>query len=321
MPSPLNLIAQGSYTSDAGIQRIDLADRPAYFELYNRSQFGSAAATTPVMKVEWRGDLTNNSTLRFNKTNGAATLDIPTSVSGTAGIHLVDTSDEALGAAIALNATFVTQANPAVVTTGNTAGLSNGDIVRLQGTTTMLQASGMEFQIAALVANTSFTLAYLDSSGFAAAATAGSYRRIGNQSQYAPRRRFLTAVTQAGSAVCTTSVDHGYSVGEVVRFNVATEYGMSQMNGLQGEITAVTASTFTVDVDSTAFTAFAFPTSAQAAGGVTQAHVELIGALGAGNVFTDAVDNVASYQIVIPAVQNGGAADVMEWMAFKGVDA
>jgi len=74
-----------------------------------------------------------------------------------------------------------------------------------------------------------------------------------------PAKRVIANISRAASAVVTTLVDHGYSVGQKVRINVPATSGMVQMNGLEGKITAVTAGTFTVDINSTAFTAFNFP--------------------------------------------------------------
>ena len=68
-------------------------------------------------------------------------------------------------------------------------------------------------------------------------------------------------------------VDHGYKVGSQIRFSVSSSFGMTEINGLVGNVVAVdtvtgTTNTFTVDIDSTNFTTFAFPTSAVANQGV-----------------------------------------------------
>ena len=49
------------------------------------------------------------------------------------------------------------------------------------------------------------------------------------------------------------------------------------MNNLIGEVTAVGTTSITVDIDSSAFTAFAYPTSATAAAGVTWPQVVPVG--------------------------------------------
>lgn len=64
----------------------------------------------------------------------------------------------------------------------------------------------------------------------------------------------VSGVTQAAAAVVTTVLPHGYAVGNLVQFLGVG--GMTQLNGRSGLITAVTSTTFTVAIDTTAFTAF-----------------------------------------------------------------
>lgn len=62
----------------------------------------------------------------------------------------------------------------------------------------------------------------------------------------------VTGITAASSAVVTAS--HNFSVGDRVHiFGVA---GMTEINGQVGTITAATASTFTLDIDSTDYTTY-----------------------------------------------------------------
>jgi hypothetical protein len=81
---------------------------------------------------------------------------------------------------------------------------------------------------------------------------------------YYPRRRYISSITQAAAAVIELTVLHDFEVGEVVRIQVPDAFDMTEINGLQGEITAVDnlLNTITVDIDSTAFTAFAWPLTA-----------------------------------------------------------
>lgn len=63
----------------------------------------------------------------------------------------------------------------------------------------------------------------------------------------------VTAITAATSAV-VTSAAHGLTVGTVVVF--ASVAGMTEINGVAGLITAVTTNGFTVNIDSSAYTAY-----------------------------------------------------------------
>ena len=100
------------------------------------------------------------------------------------------------------------------------------------------------------------------------AGTTGSWTLVNNRAQYYPVHRSITKVTSSGtSTVVTTSVTHNYQVGQAVRFTVPAAFGMVQLDGLLGNITAVnttttSGNTFTVDIDSSSFTAFSFPLNA-----------------------------------------------------------
>lgn len=77
----------------------------------------------------------------------------------------------------------------------------------------------------------------------------------------------ITAITQAASAVVTVS-GHTFVVGDVVAFSGVV--GMIQINGLTGTVTAITTTTITVNINSTAFTAYSSGgTAATLAGTIT----------------------------------------------------
>ena len=95
-------------------------------------------------------------------------------------------------------------------------------------------------------------------------------------------------MTQASSAVITTSFNHNFVVGQEVGFTIPSAWGMTQLdsavylqssNGIpqQAYVTAVTANTLTVNINSTGFTAFAYPTSATAGLGLTFPQVYALG--------------------------------------------
>lgn len=64
----------------------------------------------------------------------------------------------------------------------------------------------------------------------------------------------ITGITQAASAVVTVGSSHVLRANDVVHFSSVV--GMTQINGLRGTITSVGATTVTVDIDTTLFTAY-----------------------------------------------------------------
>lgn len=69
----------------------------------------------------------------------------------------------------------------------------------------------------------------------------------------ANKTRAITAITQAASAVVTVGA-HTFANGESVHFTGVA--GMTQINGLRGTITSFGATTITVSIDSSAFSAY-----------------------------------------------------------------
>lgn len=65
----------------------------------------------------------------------------------------------------------------------------------------------------------------------------------------------ITAITQAASAVVTVGAANGFSVNDLVYFSGVV--GMTQINGLVGQVTASPGTTITVNINSSAFTAYA----------------------------------------------------------------
>lgn len=82
---------------------------------------------------------------------------------------------------------------------------------------------------------------------------------------YQPAMRVILSVTNAFPALVTTSIDgvvagdHDYITGTIVRLDIPTGFGMTQANQLKGEITVVSPTTFTIDIDTRPFDVFAAP--------------------------------------------------------------
>lgn len=269
----LTLLTQGSFLSTGVNVKISLPSSADYFRTVNLTQM-AAASPTVCVAGEWFGGGLNsaNSGLRWKKSGSSAILiDAFSTSTASNGFTYVASSPvvEAQGA----NAiTAITAANPAVVSQTNT--YSNGDILQFYNTTGMLQFGGMNAQISS-ASGSGYTLLGLPataSNGFASAATAGFTRRVSPNLAVDPQFLFITNISVAAQAVVSTSVDPSnyYVVGNKIRLSVPSSFGMTQMNGVLATIVAVNAVSatsnigaynLTLNVDSSAFTAFAFPAS------------------------------------------------------------
>ena len=77
--------------------------------------------------------------------------------------------------------------------------------------------------------------------------------------QFQPAMRIVTAITNGFPAIVTTSFNHQYLTGLVVRLDIPSNYGMQQANQLFGPITVLTPTTFSIPIDTTYFDAFIVP--------------------------------------------------------------
>jgi len=71
--------------------------------------------------------------------------------------------------------------------------------------------------------------------------------------------RTISDITNANPMVVTTVNDHGYNAGLKVRFLVPINFGMVELNKVDGQIVSVTSDTMTINIDSTNFTSFVVP--------------------------------------------------------------
>jgi len=314
------VIQQGKFTSDGSSKFLNIRSDVDWMEIINYTQSATTQTTGRGVMFRWQRGMADAAGIMYTKQDSANALDLEVITAG--GFTLLDTSDKTLGA---LNATGsgVTAASPAVVSATSTAGLAAGDVVRMYNVAGMQQIAGMDFTLGTVTTNTSFQLVHLDASGFAAAGTTCSFRKVPFQPMFYPRARYITKVTKAASAVITLSVTHGYNVDDVVKFVVPSEFGMVELDGVQGKVTAISTAnnTITVNVDSTAFTTFAFPTSAIAAAGVTFAQVIPVGSEGTNSVeaATDNVDYIGMSLGAGADAPAGSSSDVIYWRAGKSL--
>lgn len=312
------IIQQGQFTSTGANVTLNIRSGVDWIEIINFTQIAANAAATGY-QFQWQLGMPNGIGIEA-QSNGAANA-VNLIATAANSFVLVDTSSNPNGAAIAVTA--VTNVVRPIVSTGNTAGLSAGDVVRLINIANLPNLSGYDFTIDTIVANTSFRIANALANAPGAVGGAGFYRKIKFDPIFYPTHRFIVNISQAAQAVVTTSVNHGYTVGQELRMQVPAAFGMIEMDGLLVNVVAVTNSTFTIGVDSTGFTAFRFPLPAAVP--FTPALVVPVGeeanALNSDpNLLTDATVNTAFIGIILAAGQNGPAGqnnDVIFWKAGK----
>lgn len=76
---------------------------------------------------------------------------------------------------------------------------------------------------------------------------------------FQPAMRVISSITQSKPVIVTTTFDHNYVTGEIVRLVIPLGFGMQQINQMTGPITVTGSTTFTMTVDSTNYDPFIAP--------------------------------------------------------------
>lgn len=308
------IVQQGRFTSAAVAKTIKLRSDIDWMRVYNYTTTAAGGAGTGV-EFLWLRGMADDYGIEYQKLAADESMSPVVITSG--GFTLIDTSAANLGT---INATVsaISAAAIPIVSATSTAGLSAGSIVRFIDVTGAQQFGGVDFQIDTVNANTNFRLVYAPQ---IVAGTSGSFYPVKYDPQFYPRRRFISKFTAAAAGVITTTVDHGITAGQKFRINVSSDFGMVQANGLTATAVSVTASTITTDINSAAFTAFAWPLTAAVP--FTHATITPLGMSATdtyANSLDDATDNEGYIGMTLAAGTDspaGDTSDVIYWIAGK----
>ncbi len=255
----------GSFTSDGTAKFLAFPSGVDYIRVTNKSAIATPVDTAGV-SYEWQsGAFTNGTGLQYLWTNTHTAI-APAVLAAATGFYTADTTNNTPGALVAT--TGISNATPPVVTASNTGLVAGQSIVRIYNAAGTHQFDGIDFTVGTLTSTTAFALKYAPT--VVTSSSAGSYRIIPYSPYFYPSTRTIAAITTGTTTVVRLTVTHNYKVGMKVRFVIptvnATYFGMTELNGLAGTITAVSAggsnNTITVDIDSSGFTAFAWPLTA-----------------------------------------------------------
>ena len=337
MSTSIHANYSGTFSTGATLTPVALSLPASATEIEVVNLTGMAGASAELIKAEGFSGAAADSAITYTGGGGVAAIN-------AAGFTFFsDSGLDVTGSAIT-TAAGITNAAPPVVTSGTLPPV--GSVVRLFNTTTALQLSGMDYTVTVSGAGT-FTLGYVATAP-GSAATANTYRvlpfqytpvsaAIGTPSplspnpRFYPRTRYITGITAAANPVVSLSVAHQFKVGEKVRVIVPSGWGMTQINGALATIVAVSygtvannSNTITLDVSTVGMTAFAYPTSAQAALGISFPMIVPVGeaavntiALPVANNLDDSTKNVSIAGVVVGTGCMLASRDY-QWIAKKG---
>lgn len=69
----------------------------------------------------------------------------------------------------------------------------------------------------------------------------------------------IESITQSYPMVVTTINNHGYVAGMMLRFLIPPSFGMVELNAINAQVLSVTSDTLNIDIDSTNFSSFSYP--------------------------------------------------------------
>lgn len=323
------IIQQGHFVSAGTTQTIVLRSNFDWFRTVNMTTAGGATQWDSVEHYWQRGMAAGDGLIWYHAA-GSQALSMTTSVVGFNGVanraafYPIDSSGIVPGAPLAVTAG--TNATQPVYSTANTAFLAAGAVVRVVNTA-HTNLNGLDFTVDTIVANTSFRLANTLATAPGVVAGANGFWRylapdLATYKLFYPANRVIANITQASPAVITTLVDHGYTTGQQVRIKVPAACGMIQLNDLTATVTNINASTFSINIDTTGFTAFNFPLPAAVP--FTPAEVIPVGATPSVlQPLGDATTNVGYIGMIlgsggaVSGTPTGVANDVIFWQAGK----
>lgn len=272
------IICQGSFVS-ANVNtplNIVVPSGCDWIDVYNYSLAGAAGAVGPALGWEfyWQLGMAPGTGIVWYNSNGTNVVNVDTLLTG--GITLYDPSGNnpnavpLVGNPIATTAS--SNATRPLVLTGNTAGLAVGSVVRMSNTA-QSDVNGIDMVVGAVNPGVSFTL--LTATNPLANVPgilggAGFYRVVNTYGLFYPRNRIIVNITQAANAQVSTAIEHMLTPGQDIRFSIPVESGMIQLNPTAQNnyqvatvVTVVDAYNFTININTTAYTAFTYPTAAQ----------------------------------------------------------
>jgi len=353
MSLPYSFIGQWTYTNPATIvsQQIPMTAKPDWVFVKDLTNWGAQSTAANPIYSEWFSSMAAGSYLALGQPSSTTTGVTTYASQGTSGgFTFIDQTNPPTFSKVAITAINGTTF---VVSTGTTTGINVGDWVRLINVTGALEISGPNlYQVTAVSASTSITLGYGASAASAglvvANGTTGYYQKV-YPGLFLPNTLPVAYITQATQAVVYFFRQNPYVAGQLVDFQIPSAYGMTQLSNLTGKsgsgpfssnpagaarvlsvTNSATVSSITIDVDTTGFTAFQYPTSAAFASGSSPAVcmpagsgvVPLSGsatipASPPGTVLSDAFDNRSQYIMNIGTSAVGVASANMVVMAFK----
>lgn len=322
--------AQGQVTSLGGATPVMLPFIPTHLEISNPAR---ATAVNGVTRAWWEIAMGNGAamltTTVAGPTDGTSYIAAAT---GTGFSAFIAYASNLYGPVVPIT-TVTAGAAPTVIVCPNPHNLITGDVVvfthlNQTATTGMQGLSGIPWVVTYVNAN-NFSI-NIDTAAGATFFTTynsgtaidglGSCKKILYPFLYAPGVADISAIVLGAQTTVTTTSPHNFVVGQQVAFRIPAPYGTVQLNSLPnitipgspvyGYVTAVNSAVqIVVNINSTGYTAFTYPLTAQVIAGLGAAQILAVGDNNSGS-------NQFGYQS--PIIPTFGGAHTINGPAIAG---
>jgi len=313
------ILAQGRFTSDGTAKVLTIPSDADWMKVINYTIADADQTNAVGVEYYWQKGMDDGTGIEYKKSNAANAANL-TDALASGGFTVLD-ANASYGPAI--TGTTITKADPPVCS-ALSHGYSDGDLVFFTNLTEMPQLARIAWTVGSVTTDT-FELTYMDTN------TANFTQESAFTVRSIPESFFtwsdttssITAITLGSTTDVQTSNDNSdftYAVGQVVRFYIPPEFGTVELDGVQGEITAYnsTTNTYTIAVDSSSYTSFAWPTASS----VPFSLARLVEVGDASSSPVNPVTNTAALQIKLAAGADspaGSTSDVIYWYAGKSI--
>lgn len=244
---------------------------PTKVQLINETEFGvTGTGNLNIQTAEWGSSNSTNTKLTYLNAAGTALLPGVLTSNGISQYNGGAASpNQLLFSAPTVGSSYVKATG--TFTVASTAGMYPGATVLMTGFTVDKQLGGMQFTVATVPSSTTFTISnfssWLNTASFTGGSQTYAVRVVTVGPLFYPQNAQITFISAANPAVVTTSINTNLTVGQQVRLYVPSRFGMVQATNQTAIISAVSANQVTlggsISLNSSAFTAFSWPTAAQ----------------------------------------------------------
>ena len=112
---------------------------------------------------------------------------------------------------------------------------------------------------------------------------------------FKPAMRIISSITNSNRCIVTTTFDHGYVSGTIVRIDIPSGFGMYQINQQYAPIEVLSSTTFEMPINTSEYDVFTIPTNPFLTPATSDQQAQAVPIGEINSILTAAVTNVLPY--------------------------